>query len=454
MAQYNAPSSVADENRMCGQYTPEEFNRIQISLSKKLGPEHISTRRGAGNVRLSYIEGWRVISIANEVFGFNGWNSKMLNMTVDFMDINPENGHFSVGVSCTMRISLKDGTYKEDIGYGMIENVKSKAMAFEKVKKEAVTDGLKRAMRQFGNVLGNCVYDKDYLRNVTQIAKQARGKPLGDALFRYSDLEGGLAKDALGVNPRGTPSSHSNESTPASSGTGLAYPTPQATAQQVCDTERRSKAQPLIFATVAAANNDIDDIDFDMDDILSGMDDFVGELESNRPIIPESPSFAVADKSPVPSQPQRQIRAPAQYRPQQMHTPARRASSGSHGNTPQSSPATTNMTNSGDGARNNGTGASFSRIAAPNANQSSAARNLNFPPAHPGAGPQAAAGIPQQRSSSYTSSTTSQQKSFLDINGFSPARQVRSDNGQGAQQMQASPDSGAQGPTKRRHIDE
>ncbi|KAJ1949742.1 DNA repair protein rad52, partial [Linderina pennispora] len=355
----------------------------------------------------------------------------MLNMTVDFMDINPENGHFSVGVSCTMRISLKDGTYKEDIGYGMIENVKSKAMAFEKVKKEAVTDGLKRAMRQFGNVLGNCVYDKDYLRNVTQIAKQARGKPSGDALFRYSDLEGGLAKDALGVNPRGTPSSHSNESTPASSGTACATARMDDAATAGAGTLQPGAAQNSSSgvpntprnSAAAAANNDIDDIDFDMDDILSGMDDFVGELESNRPIIPESPSFAVADKSPVPSQPQRQIRAPAQYRPQQMHTPARRASSGSHGNTPQSSPATTNMTNSGDGARNNGAGASFSRIAAPNANQSSAARNLNFPPAHPGAGPQAAAGIPQQRSSSYTSITTSQQKSFLDINGFSPARQ-------------------------------
>lgn len=37
-----------------------------------------------------------------------------------------------------------------------------------KCKKEAVTDAIKRTLRNFGNVLGNCLYDKQY---VTEIAK-------------------------------------------------------------------------------------------------------------------------------------------------------------------------------------------------------------------------------------------------------------------------------------------
>src|SRR5438034_9181935 len=57
----------------------------------------------------------------------------------------------------------------EDIGYGHIENCKGKAAAFEKAKKEGTTDALKRALRNFGNVLGNCVYDKDYLSKVTKV---------------------------------------------------------------------------------------------------------------------------------------------------------------------------------------------------------------------------------------------------------------------------------------------
>ena len=53
-----------------------------------------------------------------------------------------------------------------------MENAKGKAQAFEKAKKEATTDALKRALRSFGNLLGNCVYDKDYLQRVTKVKAQ------------------------------------------------------------------------------------------------------------------------------------------------------------------------------------------------------------------------------------------------------------------------------------------
>ncbi|KAL0615391.1 DNA repair protein RAD52-like protein [Plecturocebus cupreus] len=61
-------------------------------------------------------------------------------------------------------VSLLDGSYHEDVGYGVSEGLKSKALSLEKARKEAVTDGLKRALRSFGNARGNCILDKDYLR--------------------------------------------------------------------------------------------------------------------------------------------------------------------------------------------------------------------------------------------------------------------------------------------------
>ncbi len=36
-------------------------------------------------------------------------------------------------------------------------------------KKEAVTDAIKRALRNFGNLLGNCLYDKQYAQEVVKI---------------------------------------------------------------------------------------------------------------------------------------------------------------------------------------------------------------------------------------------------------------------------------------------
>ena len=80
-------------------------------------------------------------------------------------------------------------TYHEDIGYGSIENAKGKAMAFEKAKKEGTTDGLKRALRSFGNVLGNCIYDQDYVKQVVKHKAQPVKKFDPNNLHRHSDFK-------------------------------------------------------------------------------------------------------------------------------------------------------------------------------------------------------------------------------------------------------------------------
>lgn len=127
-----------------------------------------------------------MINLANEVFGFNGWSSAIKNVQIDFVDENTTNGKITLGISTIVRVTLRDGTYHEDIGYGHIENCKGKAAAFEKAKKEAATDAMKRALRNFGNVLGNCLYDKDYLQKVTKV-KIAPSKWDAENLHRHPD---------------------------------------------------------------------------------------------------------------------------------------------------------------------------------------------------------------------------------------------------------------------------
>jgi recombination DNA repair RAD52 pathway protein len=39
-------------------------------------------------------------------------------------------------------------------------------------KKEAVTDGVKRALRNFGNILGLCLYEKSFTQEVIKIKPQ------------------------------------------------------------------------------------------------------------------------------------------------------------------------------------------------------------------------------------------------------------------------------------------
>ncbi|XP_068950452.1 DNA repair protein RAD52 homolog isoform X2 [Petaurus breviceps papuanus] len=152
------------------QYTADEYQAIQNALRQRLGPEYISSRQAGGGQKVCYIEGHRVISLANEMFGYNGWAHSITQQNVDFVDLN--NGKFYVGVCAFVKVQLKDGSYHEDVGYGVSEGLKSKALSLEKARKEAVTDGLKRALRCFGNALGNCILDKDYLRSLNTLPRQ------------------------------------------------------------------------------------------------------------------------------------------------------------------------------------------------------------------------------------------------------------------------------------------
>ncbi|KAJ3905519.1 hypothetical protein F5879DRAFT_950392 [Lentinula edodes] len=143
---------------------------LQAKLNQQLGPEYISTRPGpGGGPKLVYAEGWKIINLANEVFGFNGWSSNLVSLTTDFIDYNEETRRYSVGVTAILRVTLRDGVFHEDIGYGILENSKTKGPALDKCKKEAVTDALKRSLRNFGNLLGNCLYDKQYTNEIVKI---------------------------------------------------------------------------------------------------------------------------------------------------------------------------------------------------------------------------------------------------------------------------------------------
>ena len=58
---------------------------LQNRLDKQLGPEYISSRPGAGGAKVHYIAAEKVINLANEVFGFNGWSSELREQKVDFV---------------------------------------------------------------------------------------------------------------------------------------------------------------------------------------------------------------------------------------------------------------------------------------------------------------------------------------------------------------------------------
>ncbi|NXP18121.1 RAD52 protein, partial [Scytalopus superciliaris] len=189
----SSSSSTGSSFASFGQYhyTASEYQAIQHALRQRLGPDYISSRQAGGGQKVCYIEGHKVISLANEMFGFNGWAHSVTQQNVDFVDLN--NGRFYVGVCAFVKVQLKDGSYHEDVGYGVSEGLKSKALSLEKARKEAVTDGLKRALKCFGNALGNCILDKDYLRAVNKLPRQVPPE-LNVAKAKMQDYEPEIEK--------------------------------------------------------------------------------------------------------------------------------------------------------------------------------------------------------------------------------------------------------------------
>jgi len=131
---FGSQSGFNNPNNSISEDTAKKIASLQAKLNQKLGPEYISQRPGpGGGPKLTYVEGWKVINLANEVFGFNGWSSSIISLTTDFADYSEETRRYCVGVTALIRVTLRDGVFHEDIGYGMLENAKSKGAALDKV---------------------------------------------------------------------------------------------------------------------------------------------------------------------------------------------------------------------------------------------------------------------------------------------------------------------------------
>ena len=150
----------------------KDLKNVQKRLNRYLAKDFLATRPGGGS-KLTYIEGQSAIQLANKIFGFEGWSTEIKEMTQVVMEEYERAGSvkYNAGYLCRTKITVKvknnNGTVetvsKEDIGFGSGEGMASKIKAIESATKEAVTDSLKRVLRQLGNALGNCCYDKKFL---------------------------------------------------------------------------------------------------------------------------------------------------------------------------------------------------------------------------------------------------------------------------------------------------
>ncbi|WVQ78161.1 hypothetical protein IAT38_000242 [Cryptococcus sp. DSM 104549] len=303
--------ATSTQRGYASQWSEERIHQIQARLARKLGPEYVTQRPGpGGSTKLSYIEGWKVINLANEVFGYNGWSSSIVSLTTDFLEQNKE-GRVSVNVTAIIRITLLDGTFHEDVGCGQGENIKGKGAALDKAQKEAVTDGTKRALRTFGNVLGNCLYDKNYTKEVVKMKVPA-------AKFNTNELErrpeflpaganpsAGLSVPSAAPPPQPMPRNipFNGPNTSVGPGTSMLPPRNLNAAPPPPGTPLRSVSEPEVDEfSMLDENFDAEFMDFDSDSLMAQLDE-----QSLQAIDGPLPGASAAKPPAVPAQPDRPV---------------------------------------------------------------------------------------------------------------------------------------------------
>ncbi|KAJ1457956.1 Rad52/22 family double-strand break repair protein-domain-containing protein [Pelagophyceae sp. CCMP2097] len=144
---------------------------IQAQLDAGVAADHLATRKGPGGQKLTYVEGHVVLESMNRIFGHKGWSSQIVDLTVDYAEEDSKK-KWTMGVTAMVRITLSDGgSFHEDVGFGSSQGP-DRGLCIANAKKSAVTDATKRAMRCFGEALGNTVYSKDKVNDAKEKAKE------------------------------------------------------------------------------------------------------------------------------------------------------------------------------------------------------------------------------------------------------------------------------------------
>jgi DNA recombination protein Rad52 len=135
----------------------KDHNNIPVSVDRLLATKplrhELSTRPGPGNKKLTYLSGEGVSRTLNDVFGFDGWDLDIQNVSREACTKDSKTGKHSVVYTARVRLTHKaSGAYKEDCGAGDSTD-RSFGTAISHALKASITDAMKRAARHFGKHL-------------------------------------------------------------------------------------------------------------------------------------------------------------------------------------------------------------------------------------------------------------------------------------------------------------
>ena len=140
------------------------WDGLSPSVIEKLGepidPALVSQLPGRGGNLYDYLKGHVVIAQANRIFGYGGWGYELVGdvtlRRVETVDKRTGEVTITQGYSAPVRVTVAGALPRTDLG---VHPVKDDTIdGHDTAMKGAVTDGLKRAFRGFGEQFGNSFY--------------------------------------------------------------------------------------------------------------------------------------------------------------------------------------------------------------------------------------------------------------------------------------------------------
>ena len=153
---------------------------VTQALGEPLDPALVSQRKGRGGRTFSYIEGHTAIDEANSVFGFGGWGFELVeNVSLRRIEtVDAQTGEVKVfnAYTAPVRVTVPGAPPRTDIGFHAVTD--ETADGHETAIKGCVTDGMKRALRSFGDRFGNGLYgDQPPVANPSKAETNGRSAP-------------------------------------------------------------------------------------------------------------------------------------------------------------------------------------------------------------------------------------------------------------------------------------
>ena len=117
----------------------------------------MSHRKGRAGRTYSYLEGHTVIDEANRIFGYGGWGYDLVGdvvlREVEHTDAKTGELRRFRAYTAVVRVTVPGAQSRTDVGYHAV--AEETVDGHETAVKGAVTDGMKRALRSFGQRFGN-----------------------------------------------------------------------------------------------------------------------------------------------------------------------------------------------------------------------------------------------------------------------------------------------------------